>query len=195
AANLADTVPKFPNADARTVFIGHSDGGSVGLQALSLLGDPSRIELVTLSTPFLRTEPCVSRRALLAWQTAWFAITAAFLIALLGKHPLSLAIDSIANLTLWLYPAFLVFFLAVFLMTRAANQFEERIMRWQTVRFRGARVQCIRGVAEETPVGLAAGLISAGIGRLAGSILGRPASRLGEFARVAGILIGGAAIA
>ena len=161
----------------RTLVIGHSHGGSVAIQALAQL-EPARaaeVEVVTLNTPFVRVDPCVSPSQAAGFfafgMLAFVAHAAARAQASgVGIHD-QLALERFTGSQLMWFGLLMTLVLGTAVVL--SQRFETQVVRKQVTRFAGARLHCIRGVSDEAGLIISAGLIGAGVGRLAYGITGR----------------------
>ena len=137
-----------------------------------------------MATPFVRLEPCSSSPAVGRTFFGWFMAAIAFGISLGARwtganaaHPMSLE-----RLLIWVPVIAVLTRLVMDWNARATQRFHDVAIRWQATRFRGRRLQCIRGMSDEASLAIAGGLIGEGAGRFASVIIGK----LGLFRVAAG---------
>jgi hypothetical protein len=172
----ADLTSRLEALAGRTLIVGHSHGGSVALQSVArLTSERARdIEVVTLSTPFVRAVACAS-------PALAGAVTAIGMAAIVGDAALRgraagvgigdlIALERFvtARLLLMVLLVLSVVGLAVFV----SNWFEQGVARPLATRFKGRRLHCIRGISDEAGLAIAGGLLGAGISRLLIGVIG-----------------------
>jgi hypothetical protein len=112
-----------------------------------------QIELVTLATPFLRVENLMSSQALfyvfmVCFIVLWIWATL-FLTTLFGAWLFLLAFVGVLGLC---FPIMAIF-------DKAKVYMQNEVVKQQSIRFYGKRIQCIRGISDEADMGISLGII------------------------------------
>lgn len=166
----AELTGRLETLAGRTLIVGHSHGGSVALQAVAeMTRERARdVEVVTMSTPFVRAVACAS-------PALAGAVTAIGMAAIVGDAALrgraaGVGISDLFALERFVTTRLLLMVLLVMVVVGLAvivsNRFEQRVVRRLATRFEGRRLHCIRGISDEAGLAIAGGLLGAGVSRL-----------------------------
>jgi hypothetical protein len=177
AAGVLAVLLKQLSPQARQVVIGHSHGGSIALQAVNLL-DKEEVEVVTLATPFLRVERFASNQGLWGAFGLWWMSTVAVLFILWARR-------YGANTTgpLIFGASVGVGVVARFLAARG-RWIDENVVKPHATQYRGPRIQCIRGIADEAGLAVNAGIVGTWVGRTLLTALGNLVDRTPDFLKI-----------
>jgi len=181
AAAILAAVLKQLAPQGRQVVIGHSHGGSVALEAVNLL-DKEEVEVVTLATPFLRVERFASNKGL--WGTFalwWMSTVAVVFILATRRYGANIAAPLIFAVSIGM--GVVVQFLAA-----RGRWIDHNVIKPHATQYRGPRIQCIRGVADEAGLLVSAGIMGTWIGRTLLTALGNIVDRTPDYVKMIGYL-------
>jgi hypothetical protein len=183
AAALAQQLSQGLACGVRQIVIAHSHGGTVALRALELMPTGAeQIEVVTLASPFLRVEAFGSSKPL---GTA-VSLSLFLLFCVIGVWSAWRYGQSAVDLVLFSVAVVLGLIARGIGTMRAFVK--KHIIDRQPGRFLGARILCIRGMADEADMGISLGIIGCNVIRTLVVLYGKLLSRASTFLMVSGYL-------
>ncbi len=178
---LAAVLDEFAKKGFRQLIIGHSHGGTIATQALPQMKQGAgSVEVVTLATPFLQTQRFSAAKSL--WSLLY--VTFPLLVVLFGalRYQTHGQDDAVYFV---LFPVMILIGLAIGFSAKQISLVETET---KPNVFVGARLLCVRGLADEAGL-----VISAGIGashllrglliRIGGWLHGTP-----DWVKIAGVI-------